>query len=88
REQSDLAIQALKSTDFIVDALFGSGLSRTLANLEAKLIETVNANRTAEAPPWVLSVDLPSGIEGRSGQILGAAIQADATVTFAVAKPG
>ena len=68
--------------DLIVDALFGAGLDRPLTGLHAEVIE--RANRSA-AP--ILSVDLPSGIHGDTGAMLGAAMRADATVTFFRKKP-
>ncbi len=91
-KQADLALRQIQGADFIVDALFGSGLSRPITGLEAQLIEAMNLQRqeiTASTPrPWVLAVDLPSGIQGDTGRILGCAVQADATVTLAAAKPG
>ncbi len=77
------AKEALKKADYIVDALFGSGLSRPIQGLAAELIETIN-----QAPAMVIAVDLPSGVDGRTGQVLGIAVQAGVTVTFATGKPG
>lgn len=81
------ALSRIGEADFIVDALFGSGLSRTIAGLEAQLIEAINAQQT-QAHCWVLAVDIPSGVHSESGAILGVAVQAAQTVTFAVGKPG
>lgn len=67
----------------IVDALFGAGLSRDLVGVA---LETVQRMRDGEAT--VLAVDLPSGIDGNTGQVRGAAVTADATVTFHACKPG
>lgn len=67
----------------IVDSVFGVGLSRELADTYCSLFEKIN-----EAKASVLSVDIPSGIDGDSGKVMGAAVQADVTVTFAFAKPG
>jgi len=88
-EQSELAIQQIDSADFVVDALFGSGLSRPVTGIEAQLIGAVNhAREQNRHAPWVLAVDLPSGVDGATGQILGCAVQAHETVTFACGKPG
>ncbi|WP_303675156.1 NAD(P)H-hydrate dehydratase [Vampirovibrio chlorellavorus] len=86
-EKPQQALNRIGAADFIVDALFGSGLSRTIAGLEAQLVEAINA-RQAQAPCWVLAVDIPSGVDSESGAILGTAVQAHQTVTFAVGKPG
>lgn len=69
--------------DLVIDALYGTGLSRTLAGAEADLIEQINAAGTP-----VLAVDLPSGISGETGQIMGSAIRARVTVTFYRPKLG
>lgn len=88
-EQPALATEQLAQADFVVDALFGSGLSRPITGIEAQLVEAVQqARATRPHPPWVIAVDLPSGIDGATGQILGRAVMADTTVTFATAKPG
>lgn len=67
--------------DVIVDALFGAGLARPLSDEVAAVIAR------AEGLP-VIAVDLPSGISGLTGQVLGAAFKAAHTVTFMAAKPG
>ncbi|WP_034491348.1 bifunctional ADP-dependent NAD(P)H-hydrate dehydratase/NAD(P)H-hydrate epimerase [Afifella pfennigii] len=75
----DLDLEA----ELIVDALFGAGLARELRGEVAALVERVNACRVP-----VLAVDLPSGIDGRTGKVRGAAILAAESVTFFRAKPG
>ena len=67
----------------IVDALFGAGLSRPLDGPAAKAARQV---RGAGAP--VLSVDVPSGVDGDSGRVNGEAFSAAATVSFERARPG
>lgn len=70
----------------IVDALYGAGLSRDVSGHDAELIAAVNAARADGAR--VYAVDLPSGIDGRTGEMRGAAVVADETVTFFRRKPG
>lgn len=69
--------------ELVVDALFGAGLARPLEGAALAAVATV---RAAGAP--CLAVDLPSGISGASGAVLGDAFDADATVTFVRRKPG
>lgn len=71
------------SDSVIVDALFGTGLDRPLADAWLQAVEEINA---ADQP--VLAVDIPSGLHGGRGQALGSAVQADVTVTFIALKVG
>jgi hydroxyethylthiazole kinase-like uncharacterized protein yjeF len=73
----------LVNAGVIVDALFGAGLDRDLEGEAARTVEAINA-----APARVVAVDLPSGIHGRTGAVLGVAVRADETVTFFRSKPG
>jgi ADP-dependent NAD(P)H-hydrate dehydratase / NAD(P)H-hydrate epimerase len=67
----------------VVDALFGTGLNNEVRGLYRQAIDWMNASG---AP--VLAVDIPSGVDADNGRILGAAVRADLTVTFACAKLG
>ncbi|MBD8663082.1 NAD(P)H-hydrate dehydratase [Rhizobium sp. CFBP 8752] len=69
--------------DVVIDALLGAGLSRNVPDSVAAL-----AYRLAATDIPVLAVDLPSGLCGRRGVALGAALRADRTVTFVARKPG
>jgi hydroxyethylthiazole kinase-like uncharacterized protein yjeF len=74
--------QAIGKPALIIDALFGAGLSRQVAGEPLAMIEAINANG---AP--VLAVDLPSGVNGTTAAIMGAAVRATETVTFFRKKP-
>lgn len=69
--------------DVVVDAFFGTGFHGTPRPDAAAVIEHINASGLP-----VLSVDLPSGVDASTGEIAGAAVDADVTVTFHGAKVG
>ncbi len=69
--------------ELIIDALFGAGLDRDITGTIANMITAVN---TSQRP--VIAIDLPSGVDGATGQIRGVAIKASASVTFFRKKPG
>jgi len=73
----------IETSDLVVDALFGTGLDR---NIEGKYIDLIQAiNSYAK---HVISVDIPSGVHSDSGRIMGCAVKAKETVTFAYPKIG
>jgi hydroxyethylthiazole kinase-like uncharacterized protein yjeF len=80
---------SVKVTEFaqgcniLVDSLFGTGLKGTLNDEYVRLIEAINA----QAIP-VIAVDIPSGLECDTGRPLGAAVKAEATITFVAMKKG
>ena len=74
-------IEAARDSDLVVDALFGTGLSRPLEGPLAELVEAIN-----RLPVPRLAVDLPSGLNGGSAEISGPHLEADLTVTFAAPK--
>ncbi len=76
-------VEVLDSASVIVDAIFGTGLSRPVSGLEKDVIEAINASFKT-----VLAVDIASGINSDSGQIMGTSIRASKTVTFGHLKPG
>ena len=69
--------------DVIIDGVFGAGLSRPVSPDIADLMRTV----TDLALP-VIAIDLPSGVDGRSGEVLGESFRAARTITFMTRKPG
>jgi hydroxyethylthiazole kinase-like uncharacterized protein yjeF len=69
--------------DFIVDALFGTGLRGELSGEFRSLIEAIN-----DLHRPILAVDIPSGLDCDTGEPLGAAVRAACTVTFVAVKKG
>ena len=83
---------ARKTYDLIVDALFGTGLTRTLEGLSLKVVEHLALlkrarDRVGGARPLILSIDIPSGLNADSANPIGDAVAADLTVTFTTPKP-
>lgn len=74
----------LGHANVVVDALFGTGLSRNVEGAAAELIEAANATEHG----LKVALDLPSGLDGGTGARLGACFRADLTVTFGVMKRG
>jgi len=79
----DPVIPELLDCDAIVDAMFGTGLVRKVGGVYKDVIELTN-----DGQGTVFSVDIPSGINGNSGEVMGVAVKADCTVTFGLPKLG
>ncbi len=73
----------LRECTAVVDAIFGTGLSREVTGAFERLIKEINRMNVP-----VLSVDIPSGIDGSTGRVMGVAVQALATATFGLPKIG
>ena len=71
------------NTDVIVDAIFGVGLNRQIKGLFKEVIAKIN-----QFQKWVVSVDIPSGLNADTGDIYNVCVQADVTATFTFAKQG
>ncbi|MDD5759875.1 MAG: NAD(P)H-hydrate dehydratase [Desulfobulbaceae bacterium] len=84
-EEADVSVcqRGFLEADFLVDALFGTGLSRRLEGRYAAVIDLMNRSGRP-----IVAVDMPSGLDSDSGRLLGPCVRAELTVTFALAKPG
>lgn len=82
-QMTDFRPEAVRDQDVIIDALFGAGLARPVDGPAAEVLA-----RASAAQALRVAVDIPSGIDGNTGQAKGTAFQADLTVTFAARKIG
>ncbi len=73
----------MEAWDLVIDGLFGAGLTRPLVGTAAALVRRAN-----DLPCPRLAIDIPSGVRGDDGAVLGEAIRADLTVTFFRRKCG
>lgn len=80
-ETTDITV--LENASLIVDAIFGIGIDREIQGHYREVITAINS---ASAP--VVAVDMPSGINTDTGEVMGIAVKADVTVTFAYNKLG
>lgn len=83
KQNRDTAFKSLEAAKVIVDALFGTGLTRPVEGLYAEMIDHMN-----QSTAYKLSVDIPSGLDGNTGKVQGIGVMADYTITFVLPKKG
>lgn len=74
---------SIKNSDVLVDCIFGTGLEREVKGVFKDIINIINTNKNL-----VYSIDIPSGINATTGEILGVCIKADKTISFEFYKRG
>lgn len=79
----DEAMVDVMHADCVVDGILGTGISRNVEGKYAEAVDIINKHSK-----YTVSVDIPSGINGNSGKIMGTAVKADITVTFGLPKVG
>lgn len=80
-ETTDFGV--LKQASLIIDAMFGIGIDRPVTGAYADAIDAINHSKAL-----AVAIDMPSGINTDTGEVMGTAVKADATVTFAFNKVG
>ena len=79
----DKVVAGLGESDLILDALLGTGISSPVRDNYADIIKLINNSHLP-----VMAVDIPSGINGSTGEVMGTAVMADITITMALPKVG
>ena len=82
-QEIEIFKDAVRDSDVIVDALLGTGISRKITGILRDVIDTINKSGNT-----IVSVDIPSGVNGDTGEIMGISVKADYTVTFGLPKVG
>ena len=82
-KSSEEVLGDVENADAVVDAILGTGISREVAGLYKDAIEVINGHARL-----VYSVDIPSGVNGDTGEVMGVAVKSDYTVTFGLPKVG
>jgi hydroxyethylthiazole kinase-like uncharacterized protein yjeF len=82
-ETAEQVKDAILRADIIVDAMFGTGLTRDVGGIYRDVIHLINHHGKT-----VFSVDIPSGVDGDSGMVRGIAVNANYTITFGLPKRG
>ena len=80
---AEQAAPFIEQSDVIIDAIFGTGLDREVGGKYRGIIELIN-----QSGKKVISIDIPSGINGNTGQVMGIAVRAVHTITFGLPKLG
>lgn len=82
-EDIGLLRERIAQCDATVDAIFGTGLNRNIEDIYALAIDIINENSK-----YTIAIDIPSGLSSNDGKVLGNAVKANKTITFAAYKKG
>lgn len=74
---------SIEKAEITIDAIFGTGLSRNVEGIYDSVISIINENSQ-----YIVAIDIPSGLDGNTGKVLGNCIKAHKTITFQLYKKG
>lgn len=80
---NSIFIEELVKSDITIDALFGTGLSRKVEGIYKAVINAINENSN-----YIISIDVPSGLNSDTGDVMGSSVRSNKTVTFQALKEG
>jgi NAD(P)H-hydrate epimerase len=83
REEWNRTSGLVSTSDFIIDGILGTGLNAPVRGVYEEIIEAINRSHKP-----VMAIDIPSGLNADTGQVMGVAVRADLTVTFGFPKAG
>src|SRR6056297_2100119 len=75
--------ETIHHANALIDAIFGTGIDREVEGKYRDAIDLINS-----AGKTVFSIDIPSGVNGDTGQVMGTAVNADYTTTFGLPQAG
>lgn len=82
-EDVDKVKEAIKESEVTIDAIFGTGLSREVKGVHEKVIDAIN-----QFSAYTISIDLPSGLNSDTGEVLGCCVKSNKTISFQCYKKG
>ncbi|KGM95763.1 NAD(P)H-hydrate dehydratase [Clostridium botulinum] len=82
-EDIEFIRRSMERRDIVIDAIFGTGLSREIKGIHKEVIFCIN-----KVAPYVIAIDTPSGLNSDTGEILGCCVKANKTISFEFYKKG
>lgn len=83
KEDINKLTNSLKNNEISIDCIFGTGLSRNISGIYKDVIDCINENSN-----YTIAIDIPSGLDANTGEILGVMVKSDETITLHDIKHG